>query len=132
MVIYYYMKIRRENQPIIHTLSRLAVYVLAAACCAAAVLLLIRGVRSGAAVQAPVLYETAVTGEPVLIDLNTADAETLALLPGIGQTRAQAVIAYREENGPFDEPSQVTEVYGIGPAIFAGIEPYVTCQPQTP
>lgn len=52
--------------------------------------------------------------EPEKININTADAETLAALPGIGEKRAAAIIADREENGPFRFSEEITRVKGIG------------------
>ena len=49
----------------------------------------------------------------VLVDLNTADAETLQTLPGIGPAKAAAIIAYREEHGPFAALQDVANVPGI-------------------
>lgn len=49
------------------------------------------------------------------IDINTADAETLAqTIKGVGPVRAQAIIAYRTEHGPFRSISELTNVKGIG------------------
>ena len=48
-----------------------------------------------------------------LVDLNTADAETLQTLPGIGPAKAAAIIAYREEHGPFAALQDVANVPGI-------------------
>ena len=47
------------------------------------------------------------------VDLNTADAETLQTLPGIGPAKAAAIIAYREEHGPFAALQDVANVPGI-------------------
>ena len=53
------------------------------------------------------------------IDLNSADAETLALsLSGVGLSKAQAIVLYREQYGPFASLEELTEVKGIGPAIL--------------
>lgn len=53
------------------------------------------------------------------INLNQADAETLAKhLSGIGMAKAQAIIAYREANGPFEHIDELLEVKGIGNATL--------------
>jgi competence protein ComEA len=50
------------------------------------------------------------------INVNTADAELLAELPGIGPSRAAAIIEERENNGAFANVDDLTRVSGIGPA----------------
>ena len=55
------------------------------------------------------------------IDLNAADAETLASLPGIGPGRAAAIVAQR----PFGDVSELRRVPGIGRRLLAGIRPLV-------
>lgn len=55
--------------------------------------------------------------EPV--NINTADAETLAAaIDGVGLKRAEAIIRYREMNGPFSDVEALTEVRGIGPKVL--------------
>lgn len=64
----------------------------------------------------PALPQTEAAAESVptqLVDLNTADAETLQTLPGIGPAKAAAIIAYREEHGPFAALQDVADVPGI-------------------
>lgn len=60
------------------------------------------------------------------VDLNTATAEELMTLPGIGEKRAADIIAYREANGPFRIPEDLTRVSGIGEGILAGLIDQVT------
>lgn len=49
------------------------------------------------------------------VDINTADAATLAaVLDGVGASKAEAIIAYREEHGPFESVDELAEVKGIG------------------
>ena len=52
------------------------------------------------------------------VDLNTADVATLTSLKGIGPAKAEAIVAYREANGPFTRVEQLTEVKGIGSVIL--------------
>lgn len=61
-----------------------------------------------------------------LININTATQEELETLPSIGEVRAQAIIAYREEHGGFRTTDELMEVSGIGEKIFADISPHIT------
>lgn len=63
------------------------------------------------------------------IDINSASAETLETLPGIGPVTAGKIVAYREENGAFREPADLLLVSGIGPATLERIEPLITVGP---
>jgi len=67
-------------------------------------------------------------GEVPVVDINSADSETLQTLPGIGPTRAERIIAYREEHGPFRYPEDITRVSGIGEGILAQIIDYITAE----
>jgi competence protein ComEA len=54
------------------------------------------------------------------VNVNTADAETIAkALDGIGLSKAKAIVAYREEHGPFKSADDLTQVKGIGQATLA-------------
>jgi competence protein ComEA len=59
------------------------------------------------------------------IDVNTADWPELTLLPGIGETLARRIVAYREQHGPFHHVDQLLEVKGIGPKKFRRIRGYL-------
>lgn len=50
------------------------------------------------------------------INLNTADAAALDRLEGVGPVKAEAIVEYREANGPFGRVQDLTEVSGIGAA----------------
>lgn len=56
-----------------------------------------------------------------LINLNTATAEQLMLLPGIGEKKAAAILAYRQDYGAFDTIEEVKQVNGIADSVFASI-----------
>ncbi|MEN8242486.1 MAG: ComEA family DNA-binding protein, partial [Chloroflexota bacterium] len=63
---------------------------------------------------------------PSLININTASAAQLKELPGIGAAKAQAIIDYRENYGPFTAIEQLQNVSGIGPAVFDGLKDQIT------
>ncbi len=48
------------------------------------------------------------------VNINTADADTLTALPGIGRVLAERILAYRQQNGPFRAIEEITKVEGIG------------------
>lgn len=52
------------------------------------------------------------------ININTASAEELAQLKGIGPSHAAKIVAYREKNGPFKMPEELMQVSGIGQKTF--------------
>ena len=60
------------------------------------------------------------------MDINTADAEALMTLPGIGETRARAILEYRDTHGPFAYPEDLIRVSGIGEGILEDILEYIT------
>ena len=65
-----------------------------------------------------VLLFSLVTGfayaQDAAININTADVAALASLNGIGQSKAEAIVAYREANGPFAVTADLANVKGIG------------------
>ena len=52
--------------------------------------------------------------ETAKVNINTASAEELAQLKGIGPSHAAKIVAYREKNGPFKMPEELIQVSGIG------------------
>ena len=60
------------------------------------------------------------------ININTATAKELQLLPGIGESIAQQIIDYRETNGPFSTVEDLLKVSGIGDSRLAQIIDYIT------
>lgn len=63
---------------------------------------------------------------PGLVNINTADQNELTTLPGIGQTRAQAIIAHRNKHGPFETIEDIMQVSGIKQAAFEQIRDRIT------
>jgi|GEM_PF-2072819 competence protein ComEA len=66
-----------------------------------------------------------------LVNINTADSATLQTLNGIGPSKAQAIIDYRTQNGPFAKIEDIQNVSGIGPSTYANIKDYITVEGST-
>lgn len=60
------------------------------------------------------------------ININTAEASELCLLPGIGETLANRIITYRDEHGPFKSLDDIMNVSGIGEAKFSAVSDMIT------
>ena len=60
------------------------------------------------------------------VDINHADVTELSKLPGVGEQVAKRIIAYREENGPFEKAEELMNVRGIGEKSFLKLQPHVT------
>lgn len=75
-----------------------------------------------------VVEETAVYAEELMgkININTATAEELILLSGIGEARAADIITYREQNGGFRQIEDIMNVSGIGESTFEEIKERIT------
>ncbi|MDB6062065.1 MAG: competence protein ComEA [Verrucomicrobiaceae bacterium] len=59
--------------------------------------------------------ETAPAATPKSVNINTADAATISdVLKGVGPAKADAIVAYRKEHGPFKTAEQLSDVKGIG------------------
>ena len=68
---------------------------------------------------APQVQQMSAEAQSGKVDLNKADAATLQRdLSGIGEAKANAIVAYRESNGPFSSLDELLEVQGIGKALL--------------
>ena len=72
--------------------------------------------------------DSALTG---VVNINTATAAELQLLPGIGESRAQAVLVLRKQNGGFKSVDELAQVKGIGSTVLERMRPYVRIQGKT-
>jgi len=60
------------------------------------------------------------------LDLNRASAVELERLPGVGPALAHRIVQYREQHGPFNDPSELRKVGGIGPKKYDAMRELVT------
>jgi competence protein ComEA len=94
-------------------------------------------VQDGEKITVPTPAPTGAAADPAglaaessLIDINTAGAEDLERLPGIGPVMAQAIVDYRAQNGPFRRLEDIQDVPGIGPATYEEIQALITIGSQ--
>jgi len=66
--------------------------------------------------------------QSVRIALNTASAEQLTTLPGIGPATAEKIVAYRQEHGAFRVPEDIMNVRGIGQKKYERIRQFITVE----
>ncbi|MDA1329659.1 MAG: ComEA family DNA-binding protein [Chloroflexi bacterium] len=76
----------------------------------------------------PRVGEGDVDGVRFPININVATVEQLALLPGIGEITAQAILDYRDSKGPFNRIEDIQKVPGIGPSTFAKIQELISVE----
>lgn len=62
---------------------------------------------------------------PLYIDINSADANTLCLLDGIGEKLSEEIVRYRAENGKFNNIEEIMKVHGVGEKIFANVRDFI-------
>jgi len=60
------------------------------------------------------------------LNINTASAQELTNLRGIGQKTAQAIVEYRESHGPFKSVDELVDVKGIGPKLMTALRDHIT------
>lgn len=66
------------------------------------------------------------------VNVNTADAAELALLPGIGPITARKIVAFRQAHGPFAGFEKLKAVHGLGDKTVARLSPYATLKTPDP
>lgn len=74
----------------------------------------------------PSAYVSATDAETTLININTATRDELTTLPGIGETLANRIVAYRNIHGPFVSEDQLLNVEGIGSGKLRSILNLIT------
>ena len=85
----------------------------------------------GLLLTAPAMSADATPALTGVVNVNTATADELQLLPGVGESRARAVIALRKQRGGFKSVEQLEEVKGIGPTGLARMRPFVSLSGKT-
>lgn len=65
------------------------------------------------------------------LDPNSDTAADLALLPGIGEVRARAIVDYRKKNGPYEEIGDLMRIKGIGEKTVDRLAPWLEIEPST-
>jgi competence ComEA-like helix-hairpin-helix protein len=86
------------------------------------------GILLVVALLAPVAAAAASAG---VVNVNTATAQQLEMLPRIGPSVAQRILDYRKDNGKFGSLEDLMLVRGIGESTFAQLKPYVTLTGET-
>ena len=99
-------------------------------CAAASAILVSAGAASLASAApahraAPAKAATSET-DSAPVDINAADSEKLATLPGIGPSIAQRIVDYRKEHGPFKSVDELVNVRGVGEKLLAKLRDHVT------
>jgi len=86
------------------------------------------GATDNADLSRPELYipEAGEEQESQKININRAEVWLLEALDGIGPAKAQAIVDYRQQNGPFQNTREITNVEGIGPTIYERIKHLIT------
>jgi competence protein ComEA len=83
------------------------------------------------AISAPIFADEATTSPSGVVNINTADASQLSLLPRVGAKAAQRVVEYRTEHGPFKKTTDLMQVKGFGDKTFEGLSAYITIEGKT-
>ena len=79
----------------------------------------------------PLMAAQASTSANGRVNVNTANVDELQLLPGVGEARAEAILATRKSLGGFTSVEQLVEVKGIGETLLERLRPHVTLKGKT-
>lgn len=71
---------------------------------------------------------SSVSSGPSLININTADSETLQKIPGVGPSTAEKIISYRLSHGRFSSIEELTNISGIGAKTLEKMKGYITAR----
>ena len=66
--------------------------------------------------------------QPYRVNINAATADELRLLPGVGPSKADEIVKYRQVHGPFASVADLAHVPRIGTKLAASVAPYVTAE----
>jgi competence protein ComEA len=77
-------------------------------------------------VLALLLSASETTGEQTTVDVNSASIAQLNEVSGIGNAKAQAIVEYRDKNGPFESVDDLRNVKGIGDKLLARLRPQLS------
>lgn len=89
---------------------------------------LVQELSDGEQIRIPFIGESDCVSASGLININTANREELCQIPGIGESRADAIISYRDENGRFESVKDLMRVPGIKEGIYARVSTYIECK----
>lgn len=84
-----------------------------------------------AAVSTVAFADSAPVSSQGVVNINSADASQLSLLPRVGAKAAERIIAYRTEHGPFKKATDLMQVKGIGAKTFERLSQYVSVEGKT-
>lgn len=70
--------------------------------------------------------ETVSRSEISVVNINSASADEMASVPGLGEKKSQSIVKFREKHGPFARLEDLKKVDGIGDKLFEKIRQYVT------
>ena len=84
--------------------------------------------EDGQMIWVPTVEEAAALQDDGKVNLNTATKEELQTLPGIGEAKAQSIVAWREEHGSFTQIEDIMKIEGIKEGVFSKIKDSVKVQ----